>query len=299
MPAKLFLTLVAAAQFAAASAAAEPYRLAPFKDELFAYQAVLETGYGGDLRVVEYDRDRDLIQRDVVERLKVDPKYVSLDTKAAESDLTLVADGRRIRYVAVGDTDGPVKAIVVFLHGRGTDRTAGASDWIHGGNFNRIKNLMMRNDGLYISADFADFGRRGAADVKALLLHYSALSPGAPIFLGCASWGGRVCARLLDDAELAGRIAGLVFFDAAIDATLLAKAASLPENRRPAIQISNNAGDRVMGHKDQLAAFKQFKAAAPGYPVRFVLFSDGYHGSSLRMTDWRETLNWMMSVRER
>ena len=129
--------------------------------------------------------------------------------------------------------------------------------------------------------------------------HYSALSPGAPIFLGCASWGGRICWRLLDDAELAGRIAGLVFFDAAIDATLLAKAASLPKDRQPAIHISNNAGDRVMGHKDQLAAFRQFKAAAPDYPVRFVLFSDGYHGSSLRMTDWRETLNWMMSVRER
>ena len=299
MPLKLFLALVTAAQLAAPSVMAEPYRLAPFKDDLFAYPAILETGFGGDLRVVEYDRERDLLRRDVVERLKVDPKYVSLDTKAAEADRTLVADGRRIRYVAVGDTGGPVKAIVVFLHGRGTDRTAGASDWIHGGNFNRIKNLMMRNEGLYISADFADFGRRGAEDIKALLLHYSALSPGAPIFLGCASWGGRICSRLLDDAELTGRIAGLVFFDAAIDGTLLAKAASLPGDRQPAIHISNNAGDRVMGHKDQLAAFRQFKAVAPDYPVRFVLFSDGYHGSSLRMTDWRETLNWMMSVRGR
>jgi hypothetical protein len=297
MPAKLFLALVTAAQLAAVPVVAEPYRLAPFKDELFAYPAILETSEGGDLRIVEYDRERDLLERDVVERQKVDPKYVSLDTGAAEADRTLVAGSRRIRYVAVGDTSGPVKAIVVFLHGRGTDRTAGASDWIHGGNFNRIKNLMMRNDGLYISADFADFGKRGAEDVKALLLHFAALSPGAPIFLGCASWGGRICSRLLDDAELTGRIAGLIFFDAAIDTTLIAKAASLPADRRPAIQISNNAGDRVMGHKDQLAAFRQFKAAAPDYPIRFVLFSDGYHGSSLRMTDWRETLNWMLSVR--
>ena len=296
MPVMRLAAFLAAACLASAVAVAEPYRLAPFKDDLFAYPAILETAQGGDFRIVEYDRDRDLLRRDVVERLQVDPRYVSLDTQAAEADLTLAVDGRRLRHVAVGRTDGPVRAIVIFLHGRGTDRTAGASDWIHGGNFNRIKNLMMRNDGLYLSPDFADFGRRGAADVKALLLHYSALSPGAPVFLGCASWGGRLCWRLLDDPDAASRIAGLVFFDSALDWSALTRLAARPADRRPAIHVSNNAGDRVMGHKDQVATFRRFKAAAPDYPVRMTLFSDGYHGSSLRMTDWRETLNWMLSV---
>ena len=288
---------LAAGWLAVTAALADPYRLAPFKDDLFAYPAVLETGYGGDLRIIEYDRERDLLRRDVVERLKVDPKYVSLDTQTVEADLTLTEGGRRIPHVAVGRTDGPVRVIVIFLHGRGTDRTAGASDWIHGGNFNRIKNLMMRNDGLYLSPDFADFGRRGAADVKALLLHYATLSPGAPVFLGCASWGGRVCWRLLDDPEAAARISGLIFFDSALDWPSLTRLAALPAGQRPAIHVSNNAGDRVMGHEDQLATFGRFKSAAPDYPVRFTLFSDGYHGSSLRMTDWRDTLNWMLSVR--
>src|SRR5690606_3233346 len=98
----------------------------------------------------------------------------------------------------------------VFLHGRGTDRLAGADDWIHGGNFNRIKNLMVRNGGLYISADFADFGRRGTADVKALLRHYAGRSPGSPVFLSCASWGGRICWRLLDDPDVAPTITGMI-----------------------------------------------------------------------------------------
>jgi hypothetical protein len=298
MPVMRLAVVLAAGWLAATAAAAETYRLAPFKDDLFAYPAILETAHDGDLRIVEYDRERDLLRRDIVERLKVDPRYVSLDTQAAEADLTLALDGRPIRHVAVGRTDGPVRAIVIFLHGRGTDRTAGASDWIHGGNFNRIKNLMMRNDGLYVSPDFADFGRRGAADVKALLLHYSGLSPGAPVFLGCASWGGRLCWRLLDDPEAAARIAGLIFFDSALDWSGLTRLAGLPADRRPAIHVSNNAGDGVMGHKEQLATFRRFKAAAPDYPVRMTLFSDGYHGSSLRMTDWRETLNWMLALGE-
>jgi hypothetical protein len=292
---RLAATLVAAC-FAAATAVAEPYRLAPFKDDLFGYPAVLESSHGGDFRVIEYDRERDLLRRDVVERLKVDPKYVSLETQAAEADLFLADDGRRIRYVAVGRTDGPVRVIVIFLHGRGTDRTAGADDWIHGGNFNRIKNLMMRNDGLYLSPDFADFGRRGAADVATLLRHYAARSPGAPVILGCASWGGRVCWRLLGEPEAAARISGLIFFDSALDGPALTRLATLPADRRPAIHVSNNAGDRVMGHGQQRDIFRRFKASSPDYPIRFTLFSGGYHGSSLRMTDWRETINWMLSM---
>ena len=34
----------------------------------------------------------------------------------------------------------------------------------------------------------------------------------------------------------------------------------------------------------------------PGYPARFVRFETGTHGTPIRMTDWRETLNWMLSV---
>ena len=33
-----------------------------------------------------------------------------------------------------------------------------------------------------------------------------------------------------------------------------------------------------------------------GYPARFVRFETGTHGTPIRMTDWRETLNWMLSL---
>jgi len=291
--------LLAVCWLAASPATAEPYRLAPFKDDLFAYKKILDSAYDGDMLLVEYNRQRDLVQRDVVERLRVDPKYVSLETEAVEAELSLDANGRRVRYVAVGKTDSEVKAIVIFLHGNGADREAGANDWIHGGNFSRIKNLMMRNDGLYISADFADFGRRGTADVKALLLHYANQSPEAAVFLGCASWGGRICWRLLDDPETAPRITGLVFLDSQMDDDFIRKAPSLAPSERPAIHISNNAGDWIVGHKAQVDFFRRLKAAAPDYPAHFVLFSGGIHGISLRMTDWRETLNWMLEVKGR
>ena len=50
---------------------------------------------------------------------------------------------------------GKAKAVVIYLHGRNGSRFQGTNDWMFGGNFNRIKNLMMRNGGVYLSPDFS------------------------------------------------------------------------------------------------------------------------------------------------
>ena len=47
----------------------------------------------------------------------------------------------------------------------------------------------------------------------------------------------------------------------------------------------------------QEAFFRAILAKAPGYPTRFVRFESGTHGTPIRMTDWRETLNWMLSLK--
>ncbi|HET7717384.1 MAG TPA: alpha/beta fold hydrolase [Bauldia sp.] len=292
--------LIAFAAFAAGLgwAHAAPYRLEPFKDELFQYQTILQTEYGGDFLLVDYDRNRDLKQRDVIERQKVKPEYVSLETEAAQTDVVLRSGNARIRYTAVGASDGGARAIVIFLHGRGTDRSAGASDWIHGGNFNRIKNLMMRNGGVYISADFSDFGRRGTTEMKALVIDQANRSPGAPIFLACGSWGGKICWRLIADSDTAPLIKGVLFLDSEMDTDFIARAAKLPPGQRPAIHISNTMEDWIVGYKSQLGFFRRMKKEVPDYPIRFVLFDSGTHGISLRMTDWRQVLNWMLEMQE-
>ena len=74
-------------------------------------------------------------------------------------------------------------------------------------------------------------------------------------------------------------------------------AAALPPAERVPIHISNSKEDTVLGWKSQLQFFRDMKAAVPDYPIRFVLFTAGTHGISLRMTDWRVTLNWMLGLR--
>lgn len=280
----------------AAVAEDAPYRLEPYKDELFAYQNILRTEYGGDFLFIDYDRPRDLYARDEIKLEKVKPEYLDLATQAVQSDLSIKVGGRKVEYTAVGAFDGGAKAIVIFIHGRGTDRRSGASDLIHGGNFNRIKNLMMRNEGVYISADFSDFGKRGTAEMKALLLDQAGRSPGAPVFLACGSWGGRICWRLIADADTGPLIKGVLFLDSEMNDDFIEVAAKLPPEQRPAIHISSTMEDWILGYKAQLAFFQRMKKEVPDYPIRFVLFDSGTHGISLRMTDWRQVLNWMLEV---
>ncbi len=275
---------------------AQPYALEPYKDELFAYRNVLQSEYDGDFLFVDYDRPRDLHKRDEIKLQKVRPEYVDLSTESVQSDRVIRVGNRKVEYTAVGKADGGAKAIVLFVHGRGTDRSSGASDLIHGGNFNRVKNLMMRNDGLYISADFSDFGRRGTAEIKALVLEQARLSPGAPVILACGSWGGRICWRLVYDGETAPLIKGVLFLDSEMNNDFIARAAKLPPEARPAISISSTMEDWILGYKAQLAFFQRMKKEVPDYPIRFVLFDEGTHGISLRMTDWRQVLNWMLAV---
>lgn len=291
------LLVLALSAGSALAAAAKPYQLAPWKDELFQYPKILKEEDGGAYREVEYNRPRDLYARDVERGAKVDPKYVSLDPDSVQSDLTLDADGTKIRYYAVGKTDGGAKLIVVFLHGAGTGRASGVNDWIHGGNFNRIKNLAMRNDAVYLSPSFTDFDRKGAAEMKVLVLHTSALSPGAPVILACGSSGAQICWRLMRDPVVRPLVAGLILFDPKMTADDWRTAAALPANARIPIQIASSREDTIVGWRPALAAYRALRAAVPGYPVRYVLFSAGTHGLSLRMTDWRETINWMLGVK--
>src|SRR3990167_6290431 len=256
-----------------AGAAEAPYRLAPYKDELFAYPNILKNEYDGALLTVEYNRLRDLYDRDQGDR--VDPKYVSLATKKVEADLVLDAGSMQVKHIAVGMKEGGAKAIVAFIHGRGTNRFSGANDWIHGCNFNRIKNLMMLNEGLYLSPDFSDYGEMGTNQVKALLIHHVVLSPDAKLFLACGSWGGRICWRLAKDPGFAPLITGLMLFDSDMDPAFLAAAKTLEPEQRMPIHISNSMGDKIIGWRGQLKFFKEMKAAMPDYPIRFVLFSAG------------------------
>lgn len=274
------------------ASSAQAQTLAPYKDELFAYPAILSSE-GEAFRVVDYREMRDINERDQIPERRAQGKYVDTGVRKVQQDLVLKTDAGNIRHVAVGKTEG-VSVIVLYLHGQGGSRKQGVDDFTFGGNFNRIKNLMVANGGLYLSPDFSDFGDKGEAEVAALIDHYAAQSPGAKVVVACGSMGGALCWGLAHDAKAAKQLSGLMLLGSLWDDGFLTSPAFA---YKVPVFFGQGSKDPVFPIDKQEAFFRSILAKKPNYPARFVRFETGTHGTPIRMTDWRETLNWMLAAK--
>jgi hypothetical protein len=273
----------------------EKLQLAPFKDEHFAYSKIIKTDYGGDFVMVEFTEERDINGRDEVPLKKAFDKMVDLSVNEHKQDILFERSNTPFRYLAVGKAQGEAKVIVIFMHGWHGDRTLAMEDLRFGGNFNRLKNLMVQNDGVYISPDFAGFGGIAKNQMKALMQHHSKISPGAPIILGCASTSCKVMYRLLEDPQAAALLSGVVLFGGGKYEPFL----ETPVFKDPAkwvpIYIGHGSEDKTNNWVTLEVFFKAIKKAQPAYPIRYELFVGGVHGTPIRMADWRMVINWMLS----
>lgn len=288
--------LIALTLFAAlvtSAVAAEPYRLAPYKDDLFKYPQVLSSEDNGDFVVVGYDKQRDLYDRDQVPERKVWSQYLNGVSRISGS---YTSAGKSLGFFGAGKVDGGAKAVVIYIHGQGGTRFQGVDDGMFGGNFNRIMNLMAANGGAYLSPDFTDIGPAGAADIKALVLDQFHRSPDAALFVACGSQGGALCWDLLADADVTPRLSGVLLLGSGHDEAFLKSPLLKPKARRVPVFIGHGTLDPIFPWQDEADFYRRLRKAAPGYPVKLAVFDTGVHGTPIRMVDWRLVLNWMLEV---
>lgn len=274
----------------ASTAAAQT--LPPFKDNLFAYPGLLANADGGAYRVVAYDKMRDIHQRDETPERRVHGKYISTGVRRLQQDLVARTPAGDVRHFAVGNARD-ASLIVVYLHGQGGSRKQGVDDFTFGGNFNRIKNLTAMAGGVYLSPDFSDFGEKGADQIASLISLYATAAPRAPVFIACGSAGGALCWRLARDGEVAKRLGGLLLLGSLWDESFLSSAAF---KRKVPVLLAQGSQDPVFPVDRMEEFYRIIATRSPGYPARMVRFETGSHGTPIRMVDWRETINWMLSV---
>jgi hypothetical protein len=279
---------------AAAAAVAQGPPIKPYKDDLF-QNVIIRTLYNGDMRFIEYSKKRDLYGRDKVVEKKAFDEYVSLEPDDVQQDLVLRDRGRIVRYVGVGRTGSDARFVVLFLHGGNGSRFQAVDDWSFGGNFNRLKNLVTRNDGVYLSPDFSLL--QGKDDIKELMAAYAAKSPGAPIIVACTSLSGELCFDLMADKDTAPLLGGILLLGSLVkEKGFFASPIFTDPDRHIPIFIGHGSKDTILDWVTQELFFKKVKAAAPDYPIRFDLFVNGLHGTPMRLTDWRRVLNWMIGA---
>lgn len=266
--------------------------LAPFKERAFEYRKPLEISDGGRYMRVPYDELVDINKRDEIPVRKVRSWYVRRLPKGAEVELEYTAAGRAHLYRAVGKLSGGSKMTVIYVHGRGGNRDWGFDDERFGGNFNRLKNMLLAAGGAYLSPDFTDFEDKGLADIKALIARYRPLTSGK-LIVACGSLGNTHCWNLAQDAGAAAAIDGLVVLAGFPDERFFSSPVVRTASRHVPLVISHGSWDPDYSYEPMLAFFRKLRQAVPGYPVRYILFDTGKHGAPVRMIDWRDTLNWI------
>ncbi|WP_062015902.1 alpha/beta hydrolase [Aureimonas sp. AU4] len=265
--------------------------LASFKDDLFRYPEPVASRDEGAYLDVPYDEARDIDRRDEIPERQVRRAYVDLSAGDAREETVTTSKGS-VRVLKVGRDQGP-RLIVAFMHGRSGDRRLGMNDWTFGGNFNRLKSLVSRAGGLYLTIDGGALGADDAARFTEALVTIADRSPNAKLVLACGSMGGALCWRAMGEPALASRVSGLVLLgsnstSAEFDRALAArKGAPLP------LVISQGSRDKVYPLASQ-ERFYETVRQRPGYPIRFVAFDGGNHGTPIRMIDWRDALNWVI-----
>jgi predicted esterase len=262
--------------------------IAPFKDAEFQWPGVLSGSWESGFATVDYNELRDINARDEIPEKRAGKSYVDLSVRRAQEDLkipTIVGD---VKVIATGQSNA-AKFVVIYIHGQGGSRLQGAEDFTFGGNFNRLKNLVARSGGLYLSADFTDFGETGLAEITALIGRArGGANANAAVIVACASQGGAICNGLAL-SPVGGTLGGMLFLGASPDGRLLQSDAWL--NRVP-IYIGHGSADTVFAIA-KVEAFHR-RLSANGYPAKMARFETGSHGTPIRMTDWRQVLNWMM-----
>ncbi len=266
----------------------EAFELKPFKDNLFSYQSILEEDSKGDFRKVDYQEMRDINQRDEIVERRVRGRYVSLSVRKYQK-MERLDLARAVDLVRVGDL-ASARFAVIFIHGRGGDRQLGANDFSFGGNFNRLKNLAVNNQGVYFAPSVHSFDAEGVRDVAGLIAMISERAPNAPVVLSCASMGSSVCWGIARDAAITKKLQGMVILGGAADPSYLQTAAF---KARLPLYFTHGSLDTVYAAEAQLRLFRSLRKQ--DYPARFVVFETGSHGTPIRMTDWRDCLNWIFA----
>ena len=262
------------------------YQLPPHKDGLYAYPKVLESRADGDDITLDYDSKRDILNRDKVAGKVVHAKWISrIAPWHRKARKYKGAGGRTHATYVVGKTKSP-RVAVVFLHGRNGTHRLGVQDRSFGGNFNRLQNLLVKGRGRYYTPTFSDFGARGTADLAALIARIEREAPNAAIIFACGSTGTNHCWNLIKDPKTRGRIDGMVLLGGYWADGVVGKA-DFPVVFAHGSKDSYYPVDRVRDFADAMRR--------GGQDVRFLEFATGGHGTPIRMIDWRQELNWLLS----
>ena len=267
--------------------------LESFKDSLFSNEnrSVIEQKNKGSFKRYRWDELEDVNGRDSIPGVVAKPERIDPEAEKQQRAVKIKYSDGEIDTYEIGNPKDASFALV-FIHGANGSKDLGASDLSFGGNFNRLKSLAIRNNGVYYSPS-VELPTSKDKDMFELVKHIKRNSPNSKIIFICGSAGARVCWSLAHNPEISPKIAGLIFTGGARDDVTYTGTDAF-RSRLPII-FSHGSKDKLVPVSTYIDQYESILKIDPKYPVRMEIFEGGKHGTPMRNIDYKESLEWIFS----
>ncbi len=245
----------------------------------------------GSYKRYRWDEMEDVNGRDAIPGVAAKPERIDLEASKKQNAIKIKYSEGEIDTYEIGNPK-EAKFATIFIHGANGSKELGANDLSFGGNFNRLKSLATRNNGVYYSPS-VELPTSKPKDMFELVKHIKRNSPNAKIVFICGSAGARVCWSVAHDAETSKNLSGLIFVGGARDDYDYQNTDAF-KMRLPLI-FSHGSKDSLVPVQTYINQYEAILKVDSKYPVRMEIFEGGKHGTPMRNIDYKESLDWIFA----
>jgi len=269
------------------------FNLKPYKNDLFKYQwGVLKSEFNGDIKLIDYSVFRDIEERDVVDVVKVYEKYTEKIPQNFKILKKYKSDNWEKKYWEIKNAnllDDEIKIITIYFYWYNWNIDQWVNNETFWGNFNRIQNLMIKNNWIYISTEFTNFSNQWVKDISVLLNDLKLKYKNADILLSAGSSGWTLIWNILKQESLKSIIKWVILIGSVVDNNYLV-------NENIPIYIWHWTKDKNLPYTGKYTFYNEIKNQKQNYPIKIEFFDWWLHWTPLRMIDWYLTINWILKI---
>ena len=195
--------------------------------------------------------------------------------------MTIKTAGKPRQIHATGRQPIGATMIVAYLHGKGGDRKQGQNDSRFGGNFNRIRNLMLLTAASMSRRTFPILAIRARSRSRPFWRRRSRRRQRPKCSSPAAQWAASSVTGLRRMPNLRRNCQGCCCSDRF--QTLISRNRPSSKAKLP-LFIGHGGGDKTSPIDGMEAFYASIRKASPGYPVWLHRFETGSHGTPVRMS---------------
>lgn len=258
-----------------------------FKDHLYQYLWSVTKDPDRNIYMINYSQTRDLEERDEIHVDKVYEKYIDRTCDTHRKELVTKSWYKYFEVTDRTQKNEHKEFIVIYLHWGWGNKEQGINNESFWWNFNRIQNLMLLNNWVYITVT-QDFSVENLRNIEQLIRELKKKYPNTKLFLSWGSKWGETIWWLITSWRQTKDISWILLLWSVLDITDKSTT-NLLKYQIP-IYIWHWTKDHF-DYKKMSHYYDYLKKKNKNYPIKIEFFQSGVHWTPIRMVNWKDNLN--------